>query len=303
MVNLKRKRSRKHHILLKKQRRIFSSRLMGLPAELRNKIYELVLTAPDGLRIWSAPNSSGRSRSRPKPRLVEHCNQDHDFNQLKFVSRQIYKECAGLEVKFKNITFDHIRPQASMHRFLKFANQCTNARRNWPTHITIKEKVSKKDGDITLWLSHNMTIIIDLLELCIANPSLNVSVEVPGWAYDVGRDDLSAYRLLMGSVPLETMFRAKNLAGMVPESGDCTFFYYDEWVTKLSGKHKATVKALGPRAPNLRFCPAPGELDEILFREKAIASWHEVADDPHILPHDAVDRWVECVRFWLSNGV
>lgn len=95
MAIQEKKRSRRQKTLQKRNRATVVPSFFRLPAELRNKIYELVLTAPNITRIICVP---GTARRKQKPKLVDPQRPEFEFNQLKFVNRQLYKETAGLEV-------------------------------------------------------------------------------------------------------------------------------------------------------------------------------------------------------------
>jgi hypothetical protein len=77
--------------------------LFRLPGELRNRVYELVLTSSEPLRysVYSADQVE-------KPVLGVATTSDRvavEFNQLKYVNKALYAECAGLEIKYSDISF------------------------------------------------------------------------------------------------------------------------------------------------------------------------------------------------------
>lgn len=84
-------------------------RLLDLPAELRNLVYKFALTSEHGLRATVARSiSPGRvmtedeeeCRDVAKLKLHERLPREPDspeFNQLKYVCRQLYQETAGIE--------------------------------------------------------------------------------------------------------------------------------------------------------------------------------------------------------------
>ncbi|KAI4607599.1 hypothetical protein J4E83_009496 [Alternaria metachromatica] len=90
------------------------SPLLKLPGELRNKIYELVLTSPSPLYLHSpeAPrqvvrhseNLGALGTPSPVKRYVE-------FNMLKYVNRQLYSETAGLDFKYNSFKIKLGRPK------------------------------------------------------------------------------------------------------------------------------------------------------------------------------------------------
>ncbi|KAH7061000.1 hypothetical protein BKA63DRAFT_226617 [Paraphoma chrysanthemicola] len=82
-----------------------------LPAEIRNEIYSIVLCTARPLVVWVDPAGVSRiciRRSRAQARLVYHfslhsCGSTIEFNQLKYVSRMLYKETRGLERRYNEI--------------------------------------------------------------------------------------------------------------------------------------------------------------------------------------------------------
>jgi hypothetical protein len=296
MAIQKRKRSRKALVLAKKRQRLSSRSFLDLPAELRNRIYALALTATGDLYMRSAP---GMSRAKQKPRLIEHGIEGQEFNHIKFVNRQLYAETAGLEVQFNCFVFDSAKPRASMSQCVQFLKSCTPNRLRWLRHVVIDEK-PKKDNDMGYWLRLNMKMIMDLFSLCATNPDLYVHLRIPGWTDSIPFEPL---RLIHGGKLLEMVFRGNDLTDIAPESGLETSEMYKNWVVGILDKHRDTVQVLGRDVSNLRFFPKLKELDEDRFRSEALEWWNHYADDPQLLPPDGVDNWVKHVRLWMAKGV
>jgi hypothetical protein len=102
--------------------------LTELPAEIRNEIYSRVLYAPSPLVIWVDPAGVSRicdQRKRAWARLayqfsVVGSGSTSDFNQLKYVSRMLYKETRGLERRYNKVstmTLQYGLPKASSSSF------------------------------------------------------------------------------------------------------------------------------------------------------------------------------------------
>ncbi|KAF1916021.1 hypothetical protein BDU57DRAFT_538362 [Ampelomyces quisqualis] len=84
-------------------------RLLDLPAELRNKIFEYALTCPNGLHVRTLAIPSKRLAWRhillaAHDQHLDLLSRSNEFNQLKFVNKQLYLETAHTELKHNNIT-------------------------------------------------------------------------------------------------------------------------------------------------------------------------------------------------------
>lgn len=86
--------------------------LTVLPAEIRNKIYSMVLSEPEPLVLWMDPAGIPRvcrRHSRARPTLTYLFSQRTsgsavEFNQLKYVSRMLFMETRGLERRYNTIS-------------------------------------------------------------------------------------------------------------------------------------------------------------------------------------------------------
>jgi hypothetical protein len=91
---------------------ISAMRLTTLPAEIRNEIYSFVLSTHSPLIYWVDPVGVSRicaRHSRARARLtyqfsLHGSGSALDFNQLKYVSRMLYKETRGLERCYNEVS-------------------------------------------------------------------------------------------------------------------------------------------------------------------------------------------------------
>jgi hypothetical protein len=125
------------------------SRLLLLPGELRNRIYEYALTARHGL--YMKPGGFGQPPRTFEedgdldfdPEVVPFLERGKDlssecFNQLKFTCHQLYKETAGIEVKFNPVRFIVTgAPGRSAEAFVDFLSDCAPDKAAWFTTITV----------------------------------------------------------------------------------------------------------------------------------------------------------------------
>ncbi|KAG9186034.1 hypothetical protein G6011_02590 [Alternaria panax] len=80
--------------------------LFDLPAELRNRIYEFVLSSPTALILHSphAPRHlKPYKRYDPDLKAFNTGSSLIELNELKYVNKQLYSETAGLEFAFNDV--------------------------------------------------------------------------------------------------------------------------------------------------------------------------------------------------------
>ena len=160
-----------------------SPRLLTLPGEIRNMIYEIALTAVEGIQcvgwVYNRPVfcAAGPS-SRPRVEL----------NQIKFVSRQLYKETAALEGRFNVVHFvrdPYLLQRPSGERALRFLMSMTPARVRILNTIVINEACvddeSLEQHDPREFMRDTGKTLAALDRLCIEYPSLTLHYIVPNW--------------------------------------------------------------------------------------------------------------------------
>ncbi|KAF1916022.1 hypothetical protein BDU57DRAFT_538363 [Ampelomyces quisqualis] len=77
--------------------------LLQLPPELRNTIYEMALTFDKSLHLLLDVISGSKwSRLLTHPHISSRLGPT-EFNQLKYVNKQLYSEVALLELKFSDL--------------------------------------------------------------------------------------------------------------------------------------------------------------------------------------------------------
>jgi hypothetical protein len=81
-----------------------SSALFRLPAEIRNKVYEYVLSANSGhLRFNPPPNAEFLD---PYPHQYGDRISIHELSKLRYVCRQLHHETAYLEYEYNTLVFE-----------------------------------------------------------------------------------------------------------------------------------------------------------------------------------------------------
>jgi hypothetical protein len=131
----------------KKFRPMSTFPFLKLPPELRNKIFELALTANNGtLRLHEGvARDYGRMRTpttlEEKVFLYRTAKQP-EFNQLKWVNRQLYHETDALELRFNDILIARVLYSKMNvdNQLLAFEKRCTLMQSRMLNTITLNTK-------------------------------------------------------------------------------------------------------------------------------------------------------------------
>jgi hypothetical protein len=109
------------------------SALLKLPAELRNRICQYALTADDGVYL--------DARSTPRFLQVDTSDDPKDgreSNVLKLTCRQLYRETAGLEIKFNTVEFCGTTTSSGpAHVLNDFLSTCTALKIQWLKNVRL----------------------------------------------------------------------------------------------------------------------------------------------------------------------
>jgi hypothetical protein len=108
-------------------------RLLSLPGELRNQIYEYALTDENDLQcLVPVASSSLRLVSLSKSIFP-------DFNELQYVCKQLYKETSGLELQYNTVVFygDFPDERGPGAMFLDFVSGCSSAKLALLRHVKL----------------------------------------------------------------------------------------------------------------------------------------------------------------------
>lgn len=177
-------------------------RFLDLPGELRNLVYELVLTSDHDVGATvptnhpSNPSLLNADDIIVIGKLILEVGQAgvpspaKKLNQLKYVCRQLRKETAGIEIKYNTITFadthrakDFYEDRAA-EAFLAFTRICSPDKLKWLKKITIDDR---KTGTYfpTQYLANEIGQVLGLLNFCKAHPDIKIDVIVPKWCIEI----------------------------------------------------------------------------------------------------------------------
>jgi hypothetical protein len=278
------------------------SPLLKLPSELRNHIYQLVLSSERILQFESWETSpayitevvaAAKSdaprvhKDHPPPHFVE-CGRGirlaGGFNQLKYSCHQLYNETAGLEVKFNCVTFFDCSDSYATPAFLRFINECSPKKVEWFTDINL-EVVPERTVDLDM-LVEPLASLLPIAEFCRKHPKIKVRY-LPDH-FHTSFESASTF-FMIGSY-LNKVYRGKDqhtaLRRMV--SGGYNPFYSPTWRVDAVG-----IAALN--VPNFRFWPIGyPSFDEEEFRKALIN------DTRFDLDHQI---YVDIAKKWYENGI
>lgn len=178
----------------------------NLPGEVRSQIYEYVLTSSSRLRYFDNTGTS-----RPKPIFYEskgcfdsggefdESATQHgstlpisppEFNQLKYVNRQLYKETAGLELKYNELDF--VAPVGSVEpcgrQLINFMTYLKPSMHAWLTTVTVGQPVDIA-ADSSSFMSDSFETVKLLDQICHKYPHIKVRVILPGWRLCPDQDE------------------------------------------------------------------------------------------------------------------
>jgi hypothetical protein len=266
------------------------SRLLQLPAELRNKIFELALTHTnwgDGLRLHVPSNNTKR--------FLYACSEQHEsihraveVNQLKYVNKQLWKETAGLEVKYNSVIVCarqfRERPTVTL---LQWLSKICTTKLPWIKMVVIKYEVladayhssSRSISSLFHFLSgvhdsydgrgrdrskpptfpDSARDLVQLVQFCRNNSTLTVHYKLPTW--NIGcysPDTIHHAHGLDDAVNFTSAFRGHEAAQRVRK-----IFTMDGAAlplivkTQFDGEHwRRDIDLQDLQATNLRFLPA-----------------------------------------------
>ncbi|KAF1973349.1 hypothetical protein BU23DRAFT_568363 [Bimuria novae-zelandiae CBS 107.79] len=176
-----------------------SPSLLGLPSELRNLIYELVLTAPSDL-LYVRPSTLSmwtdhiHEKSRTAPALcIETTTKDRvarrgdflwtddpitvEYNMLKYVSKFLYSETAALELKF-NCLKTPVEAGSTVQAFNSFFSTMSLTCQSWLSKVVLVQKAGADSLGSTTYYSfidiEDAINMSQLASICNAYPKLRV---------------------------------------------------------------------------------------------------------------------------------
>lgn len=269
-----------------------ANRLLDLPAELRNHIYEYSLAEPLGLRFVEDLTGTGRLCLRQGHEYKDYLNADRSHvaiqefpvlegviaNQLQFVNRQLRKETKGLGIRVNTLIFASIKDHncGVLRRFLAFVKKLPSAQHKHLSTVILKDRGARE------WAPN----LEGVSRFCRSHPRVTVRMHM--WkTHPIGHD------FILTAVLVKQVYRRDPLFVSNVTS--------DPWLQqRLLENNKKALSIVSALPANFRVFPAHDEFNETTFR-------HACAKDP--ICEDiagtiagGVDAWIPWIEAWFQDG-
>jgi hypothetical protein len=303
------------------------SHLLRLLAKLRNHIWEHVLTTAYSLR-YQDPASCSHFRSErdwtiPKQKTSKFilcCNpvthtvkELHDgtslpvqtqaldvFNQLKYVSKQLYQETNALELQFNDLNFAcrsrNERPAS--FQMISFMDSLPVFQKLWLRKIVIDDKgprtgVQSAVEDVCFPLDSPRTMA-KLSQICKQNPQISPRYMITCWTAGLSFQSYQhdGIHFVLRGLCLESALRYQDLCTSVMVAG----FSRQLNMAPEIHKWRRSVSVDSFQAPNLRFMPS----GDLVWDAQA---WHNWAITVAPSSPKTVGWVLEQVKVWVEQGI
>ncbi|KAB2104277.1 hypothetical protein AG0111_0g7843 [Alternaria gaisen] len=298
--------------------------LSMLPAEIRNTIYELALTAPEPLRcfdpvFWDEYNPTNKRhylylRATPTDALDELAFEFDtvEYNQLKYVSKEVYAETVGLELKYNEITLRVSRKSEYATSFLllnRWLSSIPVTKRSWikTINITIETKSRYVEAG-----PEGVDTLARLTRLCNDNPSMRVKYYLPMWRTKVPtfhNRDLSKRHpiwtaptvsdFITHAVDVYSYTRGEGFGKLYPEIDTKSTRTRQNWRPYRWLRLDQLVHLADLQAKNLTYFPSVPKGTELPIIKKDI-TW---AAHGEAVPE--AEQWIgyKHAKDWVENGI
>lgn len=227
------------------------------------------------------------------------------INQLKYVSRKLHRETAGLEILFNSIVFDSLNASVAIERFFEFAKHCTLRKIAWLKNVVLEDKAASRETGALEWVRHRVGSIVDLMRYCASNPHTAVALRVPRFEIVTERGTEAPYAFLGVGIVMTMILRGENISYIAPDYGvKETREAYIELINGMLGKPGQTIEQLRHNAQNLKFLPRALDWNRAHFCRVVLDVWNSSYPSPSALPADGgPDVWVKYAEQWMERGI
>jgi hypothetical protein len=141
---------------------------LKLPAELRNRIYQFAFTTSKGLYL--DPSNPTRSLDAD---AKEEYKKRKTISLLKFTCHQLYKETAGIEIKFNRVELlDLHQSPGPAQAFNDFLSMYTATKARWLREVTLRffDRDTLSFGNSV----ESEAVLLPVVEFCRNHPLVNL---------------------------------------------------------------------------------------------------------------------------------
>lgn len=272
-----------------------SAALLNLPDELRNNIYARVLTIMPSspIEITFPRNEYGPSVNRKHLRPLRSFSTLPEFNQLKYVCRELYNDTAALELKYNDLAFSQVaRAELEPDRqLLEFTRLCSLTKFAWLTTVElhIKALAIPYYEHLSYFLKpHHMNAYARVAQFCRKHPAISVKYILNSFTW------LSAFHAAHESggfinqgIVLQKTLRDRDVSWLNPKMA--------RYLLTMGTYFRGDRKEQSWFTSNLRLFPRQGAFDEKIFRRGATGVRFEGIKG-------GIDTWITTVKDWLEKG-
>jgi hypothetical protein len=176
-----------------------------LPAEIRNLVYQFALTEEHEIGYGDIRNLECNFDLKVQPLIILTVDREMPFNQLKYVSRQLYAETAGFGLKRNTLSFRGSGCY-SMIRFKHFVNNCSTYQQGQIRKVVVSIGL---DGMVDFWRSIEIgkcypdaqNAFEEIYEFCHSHPKVAVVLAQENFGNHPFFFLVGIFVLLTGSYP------------------------------------------------------------------------------------------------------
>ena len=252
--------------------------LLELPRELRDMIYEYALAEVGGL-VKDSSFAVEPTGVAGHFYAAGDGTDKRDANQLKFVSRQLHSETAGLGLRYNDLTFYHNLDQFGIDIFEDFViHECSSIHLKRIKNVLVVVRPFEYDH-LTVGRPFGVPLSDNFTAYCQANPSTTITLRLELFDGSTGFHEWLEIGSIMQYAMRRTVPDISPLVDMPKLLGWCK-----RWIKQDFGD-PFTIP------PNIRIFPA--EFVEATFLQSAL--------DSGFLKQQ-VGEWVEQCKRWCDEG-
>ncbi|KAF2823018.1 hypothetical protein CC86DRAFT_75168 [Ophiobolus disseminans] len=232
-----------------------ASQLRVLPAELRNRIFEYALTAPEDLRYCMPVEGASKPTFRVSATETDEAVTSHPFNQLKFVSRQFYAETAGIEIRLNTISFalQNGSAMSPAEHLTEFLQSMSPKARSWLRKVIVRDDNPQYRHHSTIVLQDTAETISKLAEICERLPSVTLYYVLSKWTFSEEVTTSEMLSFLRNGIMCASALKGQELTDMLGERS-LIHFTARYWIHRLDD-WKGNVDVRSLRSSNVKFVP------------------------------------------------
>ena len=248
-------------------------RFLSLHAELRNHILQHALTEAH-LLLYIEPTATTKARI-----FKPIADIQREFNEIKYVCKQLYAETAGLEIKYSTIEFygDFPAEKGPGMKFLEFMLTCAPTKAAWFHHVELTTNRAGHQNDNFEMMIEPPATMTCIVGFCRANPDLKIAYVSRAFQIEFNRN---VYEFFLRGEYLAYVLRHAELDVLLPHG----MFSSCAWSPGNFG--------IAIDVENFQIWPSQRkglELQEVL---RCLEKYPSLVDEFRVV-----------ARSWLANGI